>query len=72
MTDTTADIMTYEQREELKMLWRWGVSKGLPGYKGRCPSTINLMRNDFEVCELAGGHDDDHYNKSVGHWHVSS
>lgn len=69
MTDT---VMTYEQREELKMLYRWGIQKGLPGYRGCCPGMINLMSGDFETCSLPNGHDDDHYSKRVGRWHVSS
>ena len=69
---TYYNLMTYEQREDLIALYKWGIREGLNGLKNACPGVIKLMRNDFETCELPNGHDGDHYNKRIGRWHVSS
>jgi hypothetical protein len=68
------DVMTWQQREDLIALRRYGIARKLPGYRGRCPGVIKLMGNDFAECELPHGHDDDHYStyKTAGRWHVSS
>jgi hypothetical protein len=68
------DVMTYDQRNELIALRRWGIAQGLPGYRGKCPAVKHLMHNDFAECELPGRHDDDHFSayKGVGRWHVSN
>ena len=67
-----ADVMTWDQREELKSLYLWGIAHRKGGFKKACPGMVNLLHNDFATCSLPAGHDGDHYESRAGHWHVSN